>query len=198
MSTMRRTFLKNTAGVALASALPALGRAQGATEQRQFNPQPTPWRTFDVTTRVDILDPVGTTRVWLPVPSVNTDWQNSLDSSFTTNGSARMTSDARYGAKILYVEFAAGQGQPFAEVTSRIQTKNRVIDWAAKSSMREDAATLKAWTRPTDLLPTDGIVLATALEATAGARTDVEKVRKIYDWVVDNTYREPKDRKSVV
>ena len=34
----------------------------------------------------------------------------------------------------------------------------------------------------------------TALEATQGAHTDVEKVRKIYDWIVANTYREPKVR----
>jgi transglutaminase-like putative cysteine protease len=105
-----------------------------------------------------------------------------------------MTGDAHYGAKILYVEFAAGQSQPFVEITSRVQTKNRVVDWSAKQSAPEDAASLKEWTRPTALLPTDGIVLATALKATEGAKTDVEKVRKLYDWVVANTYREPKVR----
>jgi transglutaminase-like putative cysteine protease len=194
MTTMRRTFLKNAAALAGAWALPSIDFAQGAPEQRQFNPQPNAWRTFEVTTRVDVLQPVGVTRAWLPVPSVNTDWQQSLDNSFATNGSARMTGDAHYGAKILYVEFAANQSQPFVEITSRVQTKNRVVNWAAKQSAHEDAASLKEWTRPTALLPTDGIVLATALKATEGAKTDVEKVRKLYDWVVANTYREPKVR----
>jgi transglutaminase-like putative cysteine protease len=55
----------------------------------------------------------------------------------------------------------------------------------------EDAAALKAWTRPTHLLPTDGIVLDTAQDAIRGAKTDVEKAQHIFDWIVTNTYREP-------
>jgi transglutaminase-like putative cysteine protease len=194
MTTVRRTFLKNTAALAVASALPAINFAQGAPAQRQFNPQPGTWRTFDVTTRVDILEPEGVTQVWLPVPSVDTDWQHSLDNAFSTNGAARMASDAHYGARMLYVEFAVSEKQPFVEITSRIQTQNRAVNWAAKQAVQQDAASLQFWTRPTALLPTDGIVLATALKATHGAKTDVDKVRRIYDWVVANTYREPKVR----
>jgi transglutaminase-like putative cysteine protease len=191
MTTVRRTFLKNTATLAVASILPTINFAQGTPAQRQFNPQPGQWRSFEVTTRVDILQPEGITRVWLPVPSVDADWQHSLDNAFSTNGSARMSSDAHYGAKMLYVEFAAGEKQPFVEITSRIQTQNRAVNWATKQAVHADAASLKAWTRPTALLPTDGIVRDTALKATQGAKTEVEKVRKIYDWVVSNTYREP-------
>jgi len=43
-------------------------------------------------------------------------------------------------------------------------------------------------------LPTDGIVQATASEITNGAKTDVEKARAIYEWIVDNTFRNPKTR----
>ncbi|MEP6966416.1 MAG: transglutaminase-like domain-containing protein, partial [Polaromonas sp.] len=46
----------------------------------------------------------------------------------------------------------------------------------------------------TTLIPTDGIVRKTALAATQGARTDLEKARMLYDWIVANTYREPKVR----
>jgi transglutaminase-like putative cysteine protease len=44
------------------------------------------------------------------------------------------------------------------------------------------------------MLPTDGIVKATALKATQGANNDADKVRAIYDWVVANAWREPKVR----
>jgi transglutaminase-like putative cysteine protease len=37
-------------------------------------------------------------------------------------------------------------------------------------------------------------VRETALQATRGAKTDLEKTRAIYNWVVQNTYREPKVR----
>ncbi len=43
-------------------------------------------------------------------------------------------------------------------------------------------------------MPTDGIVKQTALKATAGATTDMEKARAIYEWVVENTFRNPKIR----
>jgi transglutaminase-like putative cysteine protease len=189
----RRNFLKNTAVAAASAALPAINFAQAATE-RQFNPQAGNWRTFEVTTRVDIAKPQGITRVWLPVPSVNTDWQKSLESGFISNGSAKMTADAQHGARMLYVEFAASEARPFVELTSRIQTQNRAVNWAKPSQVSEDAATLKSWTQPTRLLPTDGIVRKTAQEAIKGAHTDVEKVQKLYNWIVANTFREPKVR----
>jgi len=44
------------------------------------------------------------------------------------------------------------------------------------------------------LLPTDGIVKATASKITEGANTDVEKARAIYEWIVENTFRNPKTR----
>ena len=84
--------------------------------------------------------------------------------------------------------------QPFVEVTSRVQTQNRAQDWSKKLAVAEDPATLKFWLQATNLLPTDGIVRTTALDATRGAKTDVEKVQKLYDWVVSNTHREPKVR----
>jgi hypothetical protein len=48
--------------------------------------------------------------------------------------------------------------------------------------------------RPTKLLPTDGIVKTTATEITKDAKTDVEKARAIYEWIVENTFRNPKTR----
>jgi transglutaminase-like putative cysteine protease len=48
--------------------------------------------------------------------------------------------------------------------------------------------------QPSRYVPTDGIVKETALKATAGATTEMEKARAIYDWVVDNTFRDPKVR----
>ncbi|CAM8625690.1 COG1305 Transglutaminase-like enzymes, putative cysteine proteases [Comamonadaceae bacterium] len=191
----RRQFMKNSAVALAGAALPAINFAQAAAAtERQFSPKPAAWRTFEVTTRVDIAKPQGATRLWLPVPSVNSEWQQSLESSYSSNGSARMEDDNATGARMLFVDFAADQAKPFVELTSRIRTRSRAQDWGQKTAVAEDAATLKYWTQPTDLLPLDGIVRTTAQEATRGAKTDVEKVQKIYDWIVTNTYREPKVR----
>ena len=198
MTTVRRTFLKNSAAAALATALPGFTFAQTAAAtpatRSHFAPQSGAWRTFDVTTRVDILKLDGATRVWLPVPSVNSDYQQSLSNSFSSNGSSQLVTDGQDGAKMLMVEFAAGEKQPFAVLTSRVRTQDRAIDWSQKTATTLEADSLAYFTRATQMIPTDGIVRKTALAATQGAKTDVEKTQKLYDWIVANTYREPKVR----
>jgi transglutaminase-like putative cysteine protease len=53
------------------------------------------------------------------------------------------------------------------------------------------------WTRGTKYLPTDGIVKAKAQECIVNLpsnASDVDKAKAIYNWVVDNTRRDPKTR----
>ena len=200
MTPVRRSLLKGAAALATLAGVPSFVRAQTSptpNSERRFAPQAGQWRTFEVTTRVDIAQAKGPTRVWLPVPSINSDWQRSLESSFASNGTSRMTSDGKEGARMLYTEFSANVGKPFVEITSRVQTQNRQVnlDLAASPAFtREDAGTQRFYTRATHLLPTDGIVRSTALAATQGAHTDVQKARAIYNWVVANAWREPKVR----
>jgi transglutaminase-like putative cysteine protease len=80
-------------------------------------------------------------------------------------------------------------------VTSRIATKDCAVDLTARGAApKESRAELEHFLRPTKLLPTDGIVKATAREITKAAKTDVEKARAIYEWIVENTFRSPKTR----
>jgi transglutaminase-like putative cysteine protease len=183
----RRAVLIASAATAIAG-LPLLAGA----EERRFEPRPAGWRTFDVTTRVEIKDATDATRAWLPLPSVDSPYQRSLESSWSGNASTtRIVSDSKYGARMLYAEFDAANRAPVLVLTSRVQTRDRATDWSRRSGAHEDAATLRSWTLPTELMPTDGIVLDTAREATRGAWSDETKVRGIYDWVVAHTYREP-------
>ncbi len=195
----RRDFLKHSSAIPLAATVPAFfaGQAMAATEpQRTFDPDPqNGWRTFDVTTRVEIEKPHDAMQVWLPLPSIESGYQRSLDDTFSSNGQARLTSDGKYGARMLHARFDPGQARPYVEVTSRVQTRDRAVDWSkAVGTGNEDPATLALWIQPTELIPTDGIVRRTALRATGGATDDVAKVRAIYEWIVQNTYREPKVR----
>jgi transglutaminase-like putative cysteine protease len=187
----RRRFLKSSLSAAAATSMPLAAFAQA----RTFEPKPGPWRTFELTTRVEVANPKGVTQVWLPIPSIDAEYQQSLESTWAGNAkSARQTADEKYGAKMLHAEFAEGEAKPVIELTSRIRAQNRAVDWTNKVAAKEDAATLKYWTAATELMPIDGIVRQTAREAAKGARTDVEKVQKIYDWIVTNTHREPKVR----
>jgi transglutaminase-like putative cysteine protease len=188
-SISRRRLLVAT-GTAAALPMAAL---HATAQERRFEPRAGNWRTFEITTRVEVPVTSGASRVWLPVPSVDDSWQRSGINDFRTNGTAKLGSDSVYGARFLQVDFPATQAAPFVELTSRFETQDRAVDWSRKDASIH-TPDLAHWTRPTELMPTDGIVRRTAMDATAGARTDLEKVRKLYDWVVANTYREPKVR----
>ena len=125
----RRQFLQ---AAAAASALPFVLPASA--QERPFAPQPGDWRTFDVTTRVNVNLSQGATTVWLPIPSVNTDWQRCLDSNFTSNGNAKRVADGDSGAEILVVQYDANNKEPFVELTTRVQTRNRATDWRRTAS----------------------------------------------------------------
>jgi transglutaminase-like putative cysteine protease len=95
---------------------------------------------------------------------------------------------------IVSAEFPAGS-KPVLTLTSQVATKNYAVDLAAPGgAAKADRKELEYFRRATRLLPTDGIVETTAAEITAGARTDVEKARRIYEWIVENTFRDPKTR----
>ncbi len=192
MSNLTRRDVLALAGTAFGSI--GLTRRAEA-QQREFAPSPGDWRRFEITTRVEIEAARGATRVWLPVPSIDREFQQSLGSDWSGNaGSARVVADARYGAKMLYAEFDAATATPVVQLTSVVRTRSRAVDWQRPAAAGDDADTLRSWTLPTELMPTDGIVLATAREAIGAARRDDDKARRIYDWVVSHTYREPKVR----
>ena len=191
MDLHRRSLVRRVASVGMAAAFPVTwavsARAQTADSPR-FAPRAGDWRTFDVTTRVDLPATTSATRVWLPLPAVQTGWQLPINDAFTSNGKARLIADGEQGVRMLAVEFADGVQQPFVEVTSRVSTQSRE---RAHHRQAEDPATLRHALRATRLLPLDGIVRATALKATHGARGDEAKARAIYEWVVANAWREP-------
>jgi len=154
------------------------------------------WRTFQVTTRVEVLKTSGTTRVWVPTALITeTPFQKTLLNTFNCEGgTAKMVESKSDALGIIAAEFPAGV-TPILTVTSRIATKDCAVDLTARgTAQKAGRAELEHFLRPTKLLPTDGIVKATASEITKGAMTDVEKARAIYEWIVDNTFRNPKTR----
>lgn len=189
----RHALLKATTKAVALSGMPLAARAQQAA--RRFDPQPGVWRTFELTTTVELKQAMGSSRVWLPVPALDTEWQRSQESSWSGNArSMKLVSDEKCGARMLLAEFDAAQADSVVQLTSRVQTMSRAVDWSRKTGAKEDPAVLKAWLQHTELMPTDGIVLDTALQVIQGAKTDVDKTRRIYDWIVASTYREPKVR----
>jgi len=186
----RRAFLKTSVALSLASELPTLAYANV-----NFDPAPGTWREFQVVTRLEIVKPVGVTQVWIPLPSVNqTAWIKTKGNEWTTNGKATLARDANYAAEMLHVGWGANEEAPVVEVTSRISTQDRAVDLSkpGKSSLELTHAERRFNTAGTDLIPVDGIVKQTSDKITAGKKSEIEKVHAIYEWIVENTFRDPK------
>jgi transglutaminase-like putative cysteine protease len=186
----RRDFLR-AAGVA--PAIFAFSKSQSALAQSAKSGG---WRTFEVTTLVEVLKPSGVTRLWAPLAlGEDSPYQRTLSNTFKGEGGAVRTFENRADAlKMIYAEFPAG-ARPVLTVTSRIATRDRAVNLAGPAAAPEmNGSQAKYWLRPTKLLPTDGIVKERAAAITSRARTDADKARAIYEWIVENTYRKPATR----
>ena len=155
------------------------------------------WRSFEITTRSEISRPQGVTRAWFPLPLPSeTDWQRPLGNTWTGNAKRlEAVQVGKYGVPMLYAEWAKGEEAPFVELKSRVATRDRAADLSRRDAPKLSREQSALYTAPTETVPCDGLVRETALmRAAKGARTDMEKGRAIYEWIVENTFRDPKTR----
>jgi transglutaminase-like putative cysteine protease len=189
MSIDRRALLKAGAALSAAAGLYNVARADV-----RFDPRPGPWRRFDVVTRVEIAKAEGKTQAWIPVPAINEqEWFKSLGNDWKSTGRAALVRDLQSGAEMLHVEWRDGEPNAVVELTSRVATRDRAIDFAKLDRpVALSPAEYERNLRGTDFIPVDGIVKETSdtIVSDANATSDVEKARAIYEWVVDNTYRD--------
>jgi transglutaminase-like putative cysteine protease len=188
----RRTFLKQglavSAGVAV-GGIPKLVRLVDAQETPK-------WRTFEVTTRVEVVNPVGAVRTWVPIPLLtNTNYFKRQGDTWTGNSATIKSAQAdKYGTGLVWAEWPPSEKAPVLEVTSKFMTQDRQVDLTKKPdpSVKEDKAVLDYFRKPSKFIRTDGIVASTSQGITVGYKTDVDKARAIYEWIVENTFRDPK------
>jgi transglutaminase-like putative cysteine protease len=182
----RRTLLKSVpAAGLLAAAMPLVARAQASG-----------WRSFETTTRLEIAKATGQVRAWVPLPlSQDTDYLRTLANSWSGNAeSVEIVYEPTYRASMVSAVFKPGEANPVIEVVSRFAVRERNVELKPGAGMIATREEQALYLKPTDLMPTDGIVKKTADEITKGARTDVQKARAIYEWTVENTFRNPKTR----
>jgi len=192
----RRDFLRSSALIPAAGALPAISAFASAPGGDDAGAR---WRIFEVTTRAEVLKPEGVTRVWVPVPLLeDTPYQKDLGTVYSAEGgNVAMTVDPKYRAGIVHAEFSGQGGTPALTATSRFATRDRTVDLSrpANPALRLDREARAFHTAGTDLIPVDGIVRSTARDIVKDVKGgDIEKARAVYEWIVVNTFRDPKTR----
>jgi transglutaminase-like putative cysteine protease len=173
----RRAFL---------AAAPLIGLT--ATAGRSAEPLPTAaWRQFEVTTRVTLRDPSAQSRLWLPLAQTAGGYQTVVDTQWQGTGRNELVRDDAYGTEILRGTWDDAAAAKQLDVVQIVATRDR----GSLPSLPINQAERRFWTSATPSAPTDGIVRETAERITAGHSTPRDRLRAIYDWVVDNTWRDP-------
>ncbi|WP_419899536.1 transglutaminase-like domain-containing protein [Roseomonas sp. USHLN139] len=180
----RRALLSSLAALPAGLALGSLARPAAAQASL-----PAGWRRFELTTEVTLPETPGPAQLWLPLAQTAGGYQAGLDLRWQSAARGGIVRDERYGAALLKLDWAADQAGPRRlSLVQTVATRDR--DGAA-SGLAATRAERAFWLEPTESVPVDGIVKATADRITAGIREPRARLRALYDWVVDNTARNP-------
>lgn len=150
------------------------------------------WRTFELIYAVDLSALKGPGRLWLPLPQHGGDYQRVLSVSWQGEANAAMRWDETYQAPIFAATWGEGDLDRMVSVTARVATRDRNMD--APSRLLRDMNEAALYLEPTANMPMDGIVAETAQRIVKGIESPDAKAHAIYEWVVDNTFRNPKTR----
>ena len=191
----RRDFLLHLSTAVPAAACVTWPRLLMAAEP----PLPPGWRSFEIVTSVEVAAPAGHTQLWLPMPvKAASDYQRLLSTNWDAPGATRaeLVVIPDYDVRLLHVDWPDAAVVGPVTLTYRVATCDRRVSLTAPPPLRSGAAdsagTLEEYLRPTRLLPTDGIVRGTAQRICEGHQGVIDQARALYEWVVENTTRDPK------
>jgi len=130
-------------------------------------------------------------RLWLPYVTSDKN-QTVSDINITGNyDKYYITTDNEYGDKILYVEWINGNKEWKMTYEYTIIRREQITKDYLIKELPFSQIEFKNFLKPHTLMPLDGKVKETALKITQGKKTNLEKAKAIYDWIVENMYRDP-------
>lgn len=149
---------------------------------------PALWRTFEISTILQLKPARGRQRLWLPLPlNQDTLYQRNLGLSWQGNfelGSLRRLPDGELEA--FYCEWKEGV-TPKLELSTTVTTADRHFDVSRRTMPPEREDILRRNLQASQLLPNDGETHKLAQRIIGRILDPVAQARSIFDWVVDNT-----------
>jgi len=187
----RRNFLGASAAFSTLAAFPSLMRQASAATLSEI--RQTGWRTFEITTEVE-LKGGGRPRLWLPVPLYHdTEYQRLVSNEWKGNTvHAGIYRDVVYGAPVFFAEWDDKTPTPRVQLVSQFATRDYIVDFMRPQPTAFNKDEIELYLKPTKHIPTDGIVGETSRKIVGNLSDPVDKSRAIYEWIVDNTFRDPK------
>ncbi len=150
-------------------------------------------RRVEVTFKIDLKAPENSkvVRLWIS-QAVSDENQTIEDVKIEGNYSSYgIYNEKIFGNSILYAEWIGPMNNRTLTYTFHVRRKELVRKNFPRNEASLDEEEFKKYLTPTSLGPTSGKVKETAGNITRDKKTILEKARAIYDWIVDNMYRDP-------
>src|SRR5262249_39369629 len=130
----RRKFLVSSSGATLASVYP-----KTSSSLFSFPPSVT-WRSFVIVTRVEVLEPTGVTRIWVPTGLIReAPYQRTFANDVHADGgTAKLVQSKPDGLGIVVAEFPSG-AKPVVTVTTKIRTRDFRVDLGQAGELERPA-----------------------------------------------------------
>jgi transglutaminase-like putative cysteine protease len=145
------------------------------------------WKTVELTNQIDVTQSAQG-QIWLPVPVAQTSYQELVGTEWSGNfAKAGITKDESYGAQIFFAQWDK-PAKASLKVTYKVRLRDRTQPEAAKTGDAE------LYLKPTKHISTNGIVKETANKITGSEKDADKKAKLIYNWIAENTFRDPKVR----
>jgi transglutaminase-like putative cysteine protease len=186
----RRSLLAAAGALPFLPLAPTGALAQAAT--RLTTPDPAQrWRFYEITYAVTLPTENARTRLWLPLPH-EARWQRLDSMSWTSNApQPGLYKEPTRGVAAFYAEWPEGGPERTAEVRLRIATLNRQVTPRHGMAAEPIPSDVAYYLKPSSMIQTDGIVKRTADQIVGSSQDPLEKAQKVFDWVSDNTFRDP-------
>lgn len=130
-------------------------------------------------------------RLWIPYPvsDENQDiWDIKVNGNFSNSGVYR---EGENGNIALYAEWNSPSKERTLTYSFKVKRKEVIKKDFPKKELLFSKEEFKKYLKATSLGPTTGKVKEFAEKITKGKKTNLEKSRAIYDWIVNNMYRDP-------
>lgn len=135
-----------------------------------------------------------TVRLWIPYPVTDHDQtvgNIEVSGDFATSG---VYTDKVHGTPALYAEWPKGVASRKLALSFTVERREIVRGKLPSTETAWNPADYAEFLAPTSLGPTDGAVKELAAAIVKGKSTNLEKAKAIYDWTVENMYRDPDTR----
>lgn len=146
----------------------------------------------EVTTefKLNVPEDAKTVKLWIPYPMSDGN-QDITDVKITGNFSySGIYRDAEYGNTILYAQWDGYSEERIMTYSFKVNRKEQVTKDFPEKELKFSSKEMEKYLKPARMLSLDGKVKDYSLKITKGKKTILERARAIYDWIVENMYRD--------